>query len=135
MKIGSEQLKTGLSAAIRSSPIRGVIAAKTPQPKPGPRAQKAAKLASERTTMILNIDYAKDNNFFSRESLVHYVVWIVERSVLLQQLESRNPNIIRHGHYRHVVNQSQDKRRISVKPPMPDACVNDHNKALEILNI
>ena len=32
LQIASEQLKTGLGTAIQSSPIRGIIAAKTPQP-------------------------------------------------------------------------------------------------------
>ena len=132
LKIASERLKTGLGTAIQSSTIRGVISAKTPQPKVGPRARKAAKLATERTTMILNIDYHSRNNFFTRESLIHYVVWIIERSQLNALLESRDPQIVRHGHYRHVVNQSQDKRRISVRPPMPGTSVNDSNKAIEI---
>ena len=132
LKIASEQLKTGLGTAIHCSPIRGVIAGKTPQPKEGPRARKAAKQAIERTTMLLNIDYQKRGNFFTAESLVHYVVWIIERPLLNALLDSRDPQIIRQGHYRHVVNQSQDKRRISVRPPMPGTSVNDGNKAIEI---
>ena len=132
LKIASEQLKTGLGTAIHCSPIRGVIAGKTPQPKEGPRARKAAKQATESTTMLLNFDYNRSNNFFTRESLNHYVVWIIERSQLNALLEMRAPHIVSHGHYRHVVNQSVDKRRIRVRPPMPETSVNDSNKAIEI---
>ena len=132
LHIASEQLKTGLGTAIQSSPIRGIIAAKTPQLKEGPRARKAAKHTTESTTMLLNIDYSKHDNFFTREPLNHYVVWIIERPVLNRLLETNAPHIISHGHYRHVVNQSVDKRRIRVKPPMPETSVNDSNKAIEI---
>ena len=129
LKIASEQLKTGLGIAIQGSPIRGIIAATTPRIHDGPPARKAAKRASERTTLILNIDFTRKDNFFLRESLIHWVVWIIERSTLGKLLESSSPHIVKYGHYRHVVNQSQDKRRISVKPPMPGTSVNDGNKA------
>ena len=79
--------------------------------------------------MIMNIDFSKKDNFFIRESLIHWVVWIIDRPTLRKLTEDKAPHIVKYGHYRHVVNQSQDKRRICVKPPMPGTSVNDGNKA------
>ena len=128
LKIASEQLKTGVSIAIQGSPIKGMISAISPPTHDAP-PKKAARRVSERTVLILNLDYSNKKNFFLRESLVHWVVWIIERSTLQSLLDSNSHHIVSEGHYRHVVNQSFDKRRIIVKPPMPEIYVNDGNKA------
>ena len=130
LKIASEELKTGLSTAIRNSSIKGVIAAKTPRQREGPPPAKASRRTAESTTLYLNIDYERQHNFFRSECLVHWVVWIIERGVLEALLASRDPTIVSQGHYRHVVNQSSDKRRVRVCPPLPGTSVNDGNKAI-----
>ena len=128
LKIYAEQLKAALCNALHCSPVRGLIAAFTPRPKSEPSA-KAARRDKEQTEMVLNIDYDRWDNFFYNETLVNYVVWVIDRTKLETLLAEKSRQIVRHGVWRHVVSQSIDKRRIALKPAMPGASAGDNNKA------
>ena len=79
--------------------------------------------------MVLNIDYDRWDNFFYNETLVNYVVWVIDRTKLETLLAEKSRQIVRHGVWRHVVSQSIDRRRIALKPAMPGASAGDNNKA------
>ena len=53
--------------------------------------------------------------------MINSVVWIIRLDILHDLMEKGSSAFFKHGEQRVVMGQTQDKRRIQVKPPLTDA--------------
>ena len=120
LEVLEEELKVALTQAIASSPIRGGIMCVCLPAKEG-RATKRAKTEKTQSTLVLNLDYGNYTGIFRREGIVNSVVWLIKYDTLNELLENGGSDIARHGDHRVVTSQTNDKRRLDVKPPLEAA--------------
>ena len=80
---------------------------------------KKAKTNKAQTTMALNLNYNNFDTIFRKQSMVNSLVFLIRYKELETLIANRNKNIIEAGRFGIVVHQSNDMRRIHIKPPLP----------------
>ena len=113
-----EELKSCLEVTKRGASIRGVIMCSLVSKKLN-QPPKKAKIAKEQTTMALNLNFKDFDTIFRNKTMVNSLVFLIRRKDLEILIENRQKNIIDAGNYGIVINQSNDMRRIHIKPPLP----------------
>ena len=112
-----QDLKATQMRAIKCSRVRGIITCMH-LPKANPlRSKKRAKVVKSQSALILNIDYDAWT-FFRSQSIVNSVVWVIPHDKLERLMKTGHEDIFSCGETRLVTNQTVDKRRIIVKPPL-----------------
>ena len=120
MEVLEEELKVACDRAVRNAPIRGAIMCKNLVHKLGP-STKRAKTEKTQSTMILNLNYGKHTSIFRKETMINSVVWVIRFDILHSLMKDGSSAFYKHGEPRVVMGQTQDKRRIQVKPPLTAA--------------
>ena len=113
-----EELKSCLEVTKRGASIRGVIMCSLVSKKLN-QPPKKAKIAKEQTTMALNLNFKDFDTIFRNKTMVNSLVFLIRRKDLEILIENRQKNIIDAGNYGIVISQSNDMRRIHIKPPLP----------------
>jgi len=113
-----EELKACLEVTKRGASIRGVIMCYLVSKKLN-QPPKKAKTTKAQTTMALNLNYNNFDTIFRKQSMVNCLVFLIRHKDLEILIENRKKNIIGAGRYGIVVHQSNDMRRIHIKPPLP----------------
>ena len=117
LDVCEQELKATEMRAIKCSRLRGIITCVHLPTANLLRSKKRAKVAKSQSTLILNIDFDAWT-FFRTQSIVQSVVWLIPYDKLEELMKSGHRDIFSCGETRLVTNQTVDKRRITVKPPL-----------------
>ena len=106
-------LRECLLEAMMKGPVRAVVGASLHVVK-RKQSSRARKLASNRSTLIMNLSY--DRDFELPDGLKHSLVWVVPGSKLQEAVNRGEGDLFQFGWLHLLVGHSPDMRRVYVEP-------------------
>ena len=83
-----------------------------------PQAIHKMKRHKRQSSLVRFLDFGNRTSIFGLESMVNSVVWLIRRDTFLGLMDSGATATFGNGETRLVTSQSNDKRRVQVKPPL-----------------